>query len=106
MKLRFITRTIHAYIDYPVAIALISLPFLFNLGTTNEIAKWLSVATGIAALLLTLVTDHETGVMRLVPFWLHVAIDRFVGIVFIAAPFVFQFAGVDMITTWQTVQPS
>lgn len=100
MNIRFVTRTVHAYLDYPVALALIALPFVLNLGAANPIAKWLSVATGVAAFVLTLLTDHETGVIRVLPYWFHVAVDRLVGVVFVAAPFVFGFGGLDAIYYW------
>jgi len=100
MELRFVTRTIHAYIDYPVAIALMSLPFILDLGASSPIAKWLSVATGAAAFLLTFLTDHEFGVVRLIPYWLHVAVDRLVGVVFAAAPLALGFAGLDAVYYW------
>lgn len=95
--MRFVTRKVHAYIDYPVALSLIVLPFVLNLGAGNPIAKWLSVATGVAALILTVLTNHETGIFKVVPYWMHVAVDRLVGLVFIAAPFVFGFSGLDQI---------
>lgn len=97
MSIRFITRTVHSYIDYPVAIALIILPFVLNLGMADPIAKWLSVATGVAALILTLLTKHETGVVRVIPYSIHVAVDRLVGLVFIAAPFLLGFTGLDAV---------
>ena len=67
MSLRFVTKSIHAYLDYPVAIGLITMPFLFGFGTGNPLAFWLSFATGIAAFLMTLLTDHELGVVRVQP---------------------------------------
>ncbi len=100
MRLRFVTRTVHAYLDYPVAIALIGLPFILGLGEANPIAKWLSVATGVAAFVLTLLTEHETGVIRVLPYSFHVAVDRLVGLVFVAAPFVLGFGGLDAIFYW------
>ncbi len=100
MKLRFVTRTVHAYLDYPVAISLMALPFVLGLGVENPVAKWLSVATGIAAFVLTFLTNHETGVIKVVPYWVHVAVDRLVGLVFIAAPFAFGFGGVDALYYW------
>jgi hypothetical protein len=100
MHLRFVTRTVHAYLDYPVALALIGLPFILGLGEANPIAKWLSVATGVAAFVLTLLTEHETGVIRVLPYPFHVAVDRLVGLVFIAAPFAFGFGGLDAIYYW------
>lgn len=98
--MRFVTRTIHAYLDYPVAISLMVLPFVLGLGAGNPLAKWLAVGTGATAFVLTLVTDHELGVVKVVPYWLHVAVDRLVGAVFIAAPFALGFTGLDAAYYW------
>ena len=100
MDLRFVTKTIHAYLDYPVAIALMGLPFLLGLGSSSPLALWLSVVTGAAALVLTLLTDHETGVIRVLPYSFHLAVDFMVGIVFVAAPFVLGFVGLDAWYYW------
>lgn len=100
MDIRFVTRKIHAYLDYPVAFALIGLPFLLGLGASNPLALWLSVATGVAALVLTILTDHETGILRVVPYSLHVAVDFMVGLVFVAAPSIFGFSGLDAWFYW------
>lgn len=100
MSLRFVTKTIHAYLDYPVAIALITLPFILGLGDTSPFALWLSVGTGAAAFVLTLLTDHHLGVVRVLPYSLHLAVDGAVGVVFLAAPFVFGFGGLDAVYYW------
>ncbi|WP_204376994.1 SPW repeat domain-containing protein [Methyloceanibacter methanicus] len=100
MDIRFVTRRIHAYLDYPVAFGLIGLPFLLGLGASNPLALWLSVATGVAAFVLTVLTDHETGIIRVVPYSLHVAVDFLVGLVFVAAPFLFGFSGLDAWFYW------
>ena len=92
----FITKEIHAYLDYPVALGLMIFPFLLGLGETNALALWLSVATGIAAFALTVLTDHHLGVVRVLPYWFHLAVDGAVGAVFVIAPFVLGFAGLDM----------
>jgi hypothetical protein len=98
--MRFVTRTIHAYLDYPVAISLMVLPFVLGLGAGNPLAKWLAVATGATSFVLTLLTDHELGVVKVVPYRLHVAVDRLVGAVFIAAPFALGFTGLDAAYYW------
>ncbi|WP_299474605.1 hypothetical protein [uncultured Roseibium sp.] len=95
MNIRFVTKTIHAYLDYPVAIALIALPMVLGLGQSSPVAFWLSVVTGIAALALTILTDHETGLIRVVPYSFHLIVDFAVGVVFLAAPFVLGFKGID-----------
>lgn len=93
--MRFVTRKIHALLDYPVALSLMATPFILGLGATNRLALWLSVATGVAAFLLTVLTDHETGVIRVIPYWVHVAVDRLVGVTFIVATFALGFTGLD-----------
>ncbi|MGH1364481.1 MAG: SPW repeat domain-containing protein [Calditrichia bacterium] len=100
MNLRFITKRIHAYLDYPVAIALMLLPFLLGLGESNPLAFWLSVGTGAVALVLTLLTDHHLGVFRVLPYTFHLTADFAVGIMFLAAPFLFGFAGLDAWFYW------
>lgn len=100
MTPRFITPQVHAYIDYPVAIALIGLPFAFGLGATNPLALWLSVVTGIAAFVLTVFTDHQLGLVRVLPYWLHLAVDRIVGVTFLVAPVVLGFQGLDAWFYW------
>ncbi len=98
--MRFITKEIHAYLDYPVAIALIVLPFLLALGSSNPLAFQLSVATGVAAFLLTLLTDHRLGAIKVIPYKFHLAVDFIVGLTFVAAPFIFSFSGLDALYYW------
>ena len=97
---RFMTRKLHAYIDYPVAIGLIVMPFILGLGASHPYAQLLSVVTGFAALALTLLTDHETGVMKVLPYSLHLAVDAAVGVAFLIAPFVLGFSGLDAAYYW------
>ena len=92
---RFVTKSIHAYLDYPVALGLIAMPFILGLGTENPLAFWLSVVTGVAAFILTVLTDHHLGVVRVLPYSLHLAVDGLVGIAFVLAPIVLGFAGIE-----------
>lgn len=100
MSVRFVTRSVHAYLDYPVALALMGLPFVLGLGQSNPIALWLSVATGVAAFVLTVLTDHHLGIWRVLPYKFHLAVDLLVGVVFLAAPSLFGFSGLDAIYYW------
>jgi hypothetical protein len=85
---------------YPVAVSLIALPFALGLGASNPPARWIAVITGVAAIVLTFFTDHKTGVIRIIPFWAHVAVDAVVGIVFVVAPFALGFTGLDAWYYW------
>jgi hypothetical protein len=100
MRPQFVTKTMHAYLDYPVAISLIAMPFLLGLGTSHPAARWLSVGTGVAAFILTLLTDHKLGAFRVLPYSLHLAVDFTVAVVFFAAPFVMGFKGIDAGYYW------
>jgi hypothetical protein len=100
MKLRFVTRQVHAYLDYPVAISLMALPFVLGLGVSNPLAKWLSVVTGAAAFLLPVFTNHELGIIKVLPFRYHLAVDRMVGVTYVLAPIVLGFTGLDAAYYW------
>ena len=96
----FVTKKIHAYLDYPVAAALMALPFILGLGSTNPMAWKLSFIVGIAALVLTLLTDHQFGVYRIIPYKGHLIVDGLVGALFVLAPFILSFEGLDAYYYW------
>ena len=100
MDPRFVTKTMHAYLDYPVAFSLMAVPFLLNLGNSDPMARWLAVGAGAAALVLTLLTDHKLGAFRVLPYWVHLAVDFLVGMVFLAAPIAMGFTGLDAWYYW------
>jgi len=98
--MRFVTKTIHAWLDYPVALALMALPFLLGLGASHPLALTISPVVGVAALLLTVFTDHHLGIVRVLPYRLHLAVDLAVGLLFLALPFAFGFTGLDAAYYW------
>jgi len=98
--MRLVTKRIHAFLDYPVAAGLILFPFLLGLGSSNHFALFLSVGAGIAALILTLFTDHDLGLIRIIPYRIHLLVDLIVGMVFILAPFILGFKGMDAYYYW------
>src|SRR6266702_1718413 len=94
MPFRFITKSVHTYlIDYPVAIVLMVAPILLRLGKSSPVALWLSVVTRVTALLLPALTDHPAGLVRVIRYWLHLWVDRALGVVSITAPSAFHFTG-------------
>lgn len=100
--MRFVTRTIHARLDYPVALALIALPFLLGLGASHPLALTIAPAIGIAAFLLTVFTDHHLGLIRVLPYSLHLAVDLGVGVLFLILPYALGFTGLDAAFYWLT----
>jgi hypothetical protein len=97
---RFVTKEIHAYLDYPVACALFALPFLLGLGTSNPLALYISPAVGAAAFLLTVFTDHHLGIIRVMPYRFHLAVDAAVGVLFLILPLALGFSGTDAVYYW------
>lgn len=95
MKLRIITPEVHGIIDYFAALLLIVSPFILKLGESNIIAKWLSVATGIAVILVSINTKYKYGWLNVIPFDGHLAIDLLAATTFSIAPIVFGFTGID-----------
>ena len=101
MPFRFITKSIHTYlIDYPVAIVLMVAPFLLKPGKSSPVALWLSVVSRVTALLLPALMDHPAGLVRVIRYWLHLWVDRALGVVSITAPSAFHFTGLDAWYYW------
>jgi hypothetical protein len=94
---RFVTNRIRAFLDYPVAIVLIVLPFVLGLGQTMPLALWLSVVTGGAAFTLTVLTDHHLGVLPILSYKFHLAVDFIVGTAFVTVPFFLGFTGLGLL---------
>ena len=95
MKFRFISPTLHGFADYSAGIGLILLPNILGLGDSSPLAYWLSVASGIAVLLASGMTNYRLGIFRRIPFQGHLAIDLVVAIAFMASPWIFGFTGMD-----------
>ena len=53
-----------------------------------------------ASLLLPALTDHATGLVRVIRYWLHLRVDRELGVVSITAPSGFHFTGLDAWYYW------
>lgn len=49
----------------------------------------------VAALFLTVLTDHHLGIIRVLPYSLHLAVDGLVGIAFVIAPLAVGFTGIE-----------
>lgn len=98
--MRFVTKTIHAWLDYPVALALVALPFLLDLGASHPLALVISPVVGVAAFVLTVFTDHHLGVIRVLPYRLHLAVDLAVGLLFLILPLALGFRGLDAAFYW------
>jgi len=75
---------IHGFIDYLVVIFLLAAPTLFQLPELTSMFTY--VLAGIH-LILTIATDFELGVVKIIPFKIHGMIELVVSIVLIGVAF-------------------
>lgn len=100
MKLRFISPDVHGIIDYGAGAGLMVLPFVLGLGDSSGMALWLSVVIGAAVWVVSLLTDYKLSITKTIPFDGHLAIDLGAATLFMCAPFLFKFEGLDAYYYW------
>ena len=98
--LKFLSPTVHGYIDYLAAIALIVAPFFVIPAEAPAIATWLSIAAGSALIIYSLITDYSVSARRAIPFPVHLAIDFIAGVIFLITPFVLDFSVITELYYW------
>jgi SPW repeat len=87
-----ISRRQHGMLDFPVAILLIAAPWLFAFHDQSDAATVVPIVIGVAALLMSLMTNYEFGVVKAIPMSVHVMVDLLAGIVLALSPLIFGFA--------------
>ena len=75
----------HGFVDYGVAVVELALPRLLGAGSG---ARRLLRFSGANAALLGAVTQHDLGVVKVLPMRAHLALDAAFAAVFLAAPFI------------------
>jgi hypothetical protein len=78
--MKFISPKIHGIIDYLVVIFLLASPTIF--GFTGLLATF-TYALAIVHLLLTILTDYNVGLIKVIPFTFHGTIEFIVGVALI-----------------------
>jgi general stress protein CsbA len=89
--MRFISRKIHAVLDYISGVLLIASPWLFNFADIAA-AKWVAIIAGIVILGMSLLTDYEGGIKKIIPMSGHLTMDVIVGILLAVSPWLFNFS--------------
>lgn len=91
--MRFLSTRAHGMLDYLVGVILIVAPGLFGLAGA---AAWIMMILGAGAIVYSLLTRYELGLVGLIPMNVHLRIDMASGVLLAASPFLFGFAG----TVW------
>lgn len=89
--MRFIDTRTHGMIDYLMGILLIISPWLFGFANGGA-AQWIPIILGLGALLYSLITDYELGLLKIISMKAHLIIDLIVGLFLAASPWIFGFA--------------
>lgn len=89
--MKFISRRIHAILDYIVGIILILAPTLLGFDD-NPAAKYSAVVVGILVLGMSLLTKYEGGIVKVIPMSVHLVMDVLIGIFLAISPWLLQFS--------------
>ena len=89
--MRFIPTRIHGMLDYATGLLLIVAPYLFGFANGGA-AQWVPMILGVGILLMSLVTDYELSLTRLIPMPAHLAVDGAGGLFLLISPWLFGFA--------------
>ena len=86
------TRT-HGIIDYLTGTLLILAPYLFGFAT-GGIEQWLPQVLGVMIIGMSLLTNYELSVAKLIPLKAHLAVDVAGGALLAVSPWLFGFADI------------
>jgi hypothetical protein len=89
--MRFLSTKLHGFLDYAVGILLIMSPWLFGFAQ-DGLETILPVMAGTAALIYSIFTDYETGLVKVIPMHVHLILDSAFGAILAASPWLFGFA--------------
>ena len=90
--MRFIPTRVHGLIDYIWGLVVGTAPWVFGFAD-NGPATYVAWAFGVGAILYSLLTDYEVGLLPVIPVRIHLPLDVVAGAVFAASPWIFGFAG-------------
>lgn len=87
--MKVITPRTHGYLDFLTVVIFLLAPTLLELSGLPAIIAY---SLAVVHLIVTLISDFPFGVVKLIPFTIHGWIERLVGPMLIAVPFIFGFA--------------
>ena len=89
--MRFIPTRVHGVLDYLVGTLLIAAPWLLNFNRGGA-ETWVPVILGVGALVYSLLTNYELGVVRRIPMGTHLGLDAASGVLLALSPWLFGFS--------------
>ncbi|MBC7383776.1 MAG: SPW repeat protein [Bacteroidia bacterium] len=85
--MKIINTKLRGLIDYTSGIAMILTPWIGNF-TSNTMASYLLIITGIITVIHSLATDYEFGIVNQIGMKKHIKIDMLLGILIVLLPMI------------------
>src|SRR3954470_11160061 len=89
--MKIINTRIHGVLDYLVGALLVVAPWLFGFARGGA-ETWVPVVLGLAAVIYSLLTRYELGVIHAIPMNIHLLLDFFSGVLLLCSPWLFGFS--------------
>jgi hypothetical protein len=89
--MNIISSRTHGVLDYIVGVLLIVSPQIFGFAQGGMESR-IPVILGVAAIIYSLVTNYELGLVKWLPFRAHLTLDVLSGLFLAASPWLFGFA--------------
>ena len=89
--MKVIPRNVHGILDYAVGLLLAVSPWLFGFADRGP-ATIIPVVLGLGALLYSLLTAYELGLVAAIPFRIHLVLDFISGLFLLVSPWLFHFS--------------
>lgn len=89
--MRFINSRAHGVLDYLMGILLILAPWLLGFARGGW-ETWVPVVLGAGAILYSIFTDYELGLVRRIPLPIHLGLDAGAGLLLAISPWLFGFS--------------
>lgn len=89
--MRFLSTRVHGMIDYATGGLLLIAPWLFGFADGSA-AQWVPMVLGASIIVMSLITDYELSLARIIPLGAHLAVDGLGGALLAVSPWLFGFA--------------
>ena len=89
--MRILPTRVHGMIDYVFGLILLVGPYLLGFANGGA-AQYVPQVLGLAIIGMSLITDYELSLARLVPMPVHLGIDMLGGVLLLASPWLFGFS--------------
>ncbi|WP_147203692.1 SPW repeat domain-containing protein [Segetibacter aerophilus] len=89
--MKVISTKTHGVLDYLMGILLIASPWIFGFANGGA-EQWIPIIVGAGALVYSLMTNYEMGVVKTLSMKTHLTLDLMAGILLAASPWIFGFS--------------